>query len=219
MTNPVRLSAWLGAALLAASSSVASAHSIQVFSFPTTSPAGGGNTNYSYQISVTPDNQIESGDFFTLVDMTGFVTVASMPTGWTLFNSAGIATTPAGPSSTLFGLTLIATKAGDVGVLDSPSTPDLTFQYSGSTLGGASTATMVGTFVITSTRSLFNLTGSTIVGSDHETTDGLPGQNGDPYISPGDTAPPLSAPLPAAAWGGMSLLGAFGVGKLARRRK
>ncbi len=218
MSLSSKLSLVLGAVALCAGSSLASAHSIQVFSIPTTAPAGGGNTNYTYQIVVTADNEVRTGDFFTLVDMTGYVSVASIPTGWTLFNSAGIAVTPAGASGNLGPLTLVTTLAGQVGVLDSTSIPDLTFEYIGSsTLGGATTNTSLGNFVITSTKSLFNLSGSTIVGSDHQTGSGLAGQNGDPYITPGDTGLPV--PLPAAAWGGMSLLGALGAGKVLRRRK
>src|SRR5205085_556463 len=122
------------------------------------------------------------------------------PAGWSLFNSAGLATTPAGGPAPAGGLTIIATQAGGVAVTDAPGTPDLTFQYTGPTLGGNIVNTLLGTFVITSTKNLFNLTGSTIVGSDHQTGTGLPGQNGDPYVTPGDTALPV--PVPAAAWGG-----------------
>ncbi len=217
MVSRSKVSVLAGAIALSAIGSAASAHSIQVFSTPTTSPGSGGNTNYTYQVVVTANNQVNTGDFFTLVDMTGYVSVVSVPTGWTLFNAAVDATTPAGAPLTLGPLTIVATFAGGVGVLDSGAM-DLTFQYTGATtLGGAAVNTPLGAFVIASTKSLFNLTGSTIVGSDHQTGTGLAGENGDPYVTPGDSALPV--PLPAAAWGGMSLLGALGAGKLVRRRK
>ncbi len=230
-----KVSALIGAVALGLIGSAASAHSIQIFSVPSTSPGVPlpgpvATTNYSYDVYVTAGNQVNAnagvangkGDFFTLVDFTGFTgVVVSTPSNWSLFNSSNIANTPAGAGINNGGSPNTATIIGvasSATVVDDAAQADLTFQYTGATnLVAGATNLFLGTFVINSTKNLFNLSGSRIVGADHQTSTGLPGQNADPYISPGDQALPV--PLPAAAWGGMSLLGALGAGKMIRRRK
>src|ERR1043166_1718397 len=81
----------VSAVALSAMGTAASADSIQIFGPPVLSPAGGGNTNFAYTVQVTAGNQINPGDFFTLVDFTGFVSVGAIPAGWALFSSAGYA--------------------------------------------------------------------------------------------------------------------------------
>ena len=58
-------------------------------------------------------------------------------------------------------------------------------------------------------------TAANIVGADHQFN--IASKNANPYFAPGIAA--NGTPLPAAAWGGMSLLGALGGAKLLRRKR
>ena len=65
-------------------------------SFGGTSPGTGTNTVWNYTINITSDQQVTTGDFFTIYDFGPFVMGSNLqPTGWT-FSSAFVTAPPSG---------------------------------------------------------------------------------------------------------------------------
>jgi len=85
-------------------------------SFVGSSPSGN-TTVWSYQIDITVDEQVTSGDFFTIYDFGHFIAGSSVqPSGWT-FSSSLVGPTPAG-----------------VVPPDDPTLENLTWTYTGTTI-------------------------------------------------------------------------------------
>jgi hypothetical protein len=90
----------------------------------------GTNTRYTYNIVLTTDSKLQSGDFFTIFDFPSPVlSSAQMPANWSV-SAAPLGGDPAG------------TVPGD-----SPKVPNLTFTYTGPTVSGQ---TNLGSFSIDS---------------------------------------------------------------------
>ncbi len=97
--------------------------------FNGTSPSGT-NTVWGYQIDITSDQQVTTGDFFTIYDFGPFISGSSVqPSGWT-FSSSLVTPPPAG-----------------VNPPDDPSLLNLTWTYTGTTT--IPTGSTVGPFSVT----------------------------------------------------------------------
>ncbi|HZT43934.1 MAG TPA: hypothetical protein VFA07_17340 [Chthonomonadaceae bacterium] len=84
---------------------------------PSITPTEGGYT-WTYDVQLANDYSVRRNNFFTIVDFNGFVPGTNFqPSNW-VFSSAGVGTMPSGFS-----------------VKDNPSIPDLTWTYTGSTIG------------------------------------------------------------------------------------
>jgi len=84
--------------------------------FTGSSPSGN-NTVWSYSINITVDEQVTTGDFFTIYDFGHFIAGSAVqPSGWT-FSSSLVGTTPS-----------------NVNPPDDPTLENLTWTYSGPTL-------------------------------------------------------------------------------------
>lgn len=114
-------------------------------SFVSATATGGGNTVWSYQIDITSDQQVTTGDFFTIHDFGPFIPGTNMqPADWA-FSSALVGKTPSG-----------------VNPPDNPTILNLTWTYTGSatiptgTTLGLFSVTLAGTqFVSAPTRDAF----------------------------------------------------------------
>ena len=84
-------------------------------SFAGTSPGTGTNTVWNYTINITSDQQVTTGDFFTIYDFGPFISgTNTQPTGWT-FSSSLVTPPPTGTNPP-----------------DNPSLANLTWTYTGS---------------------------------------------------------------------------------------
>ncbi len=83
-------------------------------SFAGTSPGTGTNTVWNYTINITSDQQVTTGDFFTIYDFGPFVMGSNLqPTGWS-FSSALVTAPPTGTNPP-----------------DNPTLENLTWTYTG----------------------------------------------------------------------------------------
>ena len=99
-------------------------------SFVSATATSGGNTVWSYQIDITSDQQVTTGDFFTIHDFGNFIPGTNMqPTNWS-FSSLLVGPTPSG-----------------VHPADDPNIPNLTWTYTGSAT--IPTNTTLGPFSVT----------------------------------------------------------------------
>lgn len=121
---------------LALASTAATANVIPLL---TADPTDNGNGTYTftYSAGLAADQAIRPNDFFTLYDVQGFVSVASLPTGWRVFTQ-NLGQTP-----------------GQVTPNDDPNILNVTFRYNGKGINypktGQGVATELGTFTIIST--------------------------------------------------------------------
>jgi PEP-CTERM motif len=84
-------------------------------SFSGTSPGSGTNTVWSYHIDITSDQQVTTGDFFTIYDFGPFISGTNVqPSGWS-FSSSLLTTPPPGVTPP-----------------DDPNVLNLTWTYTGS---------------------------------------------------------------------------------------
>lgn len=99
-------------------------------SFGGTSPGTGTNTVWNYVIDITSNQQVTTGDFFTIYDFGPFVMGSNLqPTGWT-FSSALVTTPPTGTNPP-----------------DNPTLENLTWTYTGTAT--IPTGTHLGNFSVT----------------------------------------------------------------------
>ena len=104
-----------GRAFLALAATALMAHADIIPSFDSIVP-NGSNFQFNYTATVTGDQQVDPGDYFTIYDFNGLVpNSASMPDNWS-FSSALIGRTPS-----------------QVNPPDDPTILNLTFTYTGST--------------------------------------------------------------------------------------
>ena len=168
-------------------------------SFAGTTPSGN-NTVWNYTINITTDQQVTTGDFFTIYDFGPFIAGSNVqPAGWT-FSSSLTTTPPFGTNPP-----------------DSPSLENLTWIY-----GGASTipsGTSLGTFSVIQSTSLFQEVPSTKNGFFAAQATRSNGQNiGTKIGNVGQLPIPVPVPEPTT----LSLLALAGVGsalRAIRRRK
>ncbi len=105
-------------------------------SFAGTSPGSGTNTVWNYSINITSDQQVTTGDFFTIYDFGPFILGSNtQPSGWT-FSSSLSTPPPAGTNPP-----------------DNPTLANLTWTYTGSAT--IPTGTNLGGFSVTQATSLF----------------------------------------------------------------
>jgi hypothetical protein len=105
-----------GAALLMVSGSLARADIIPEVSTVTSNGSGG--FTWTYTAALTNDETLQSGNFFTIYDFTGFVPGTNFqPANW-VFSSANVGLTPPRVTPT-----------------DNPSVPNLTWTYTGPNVG------------------------------------------------------------------------------------
>lgn len=106
-------------------------------SFAGTSPGTGTNTVWNYTINITSDQQVTTGDFFTIYDFGPFVMGSNLqPTGWT-FSSSLVTTPPTGTNPP-----------------DNPTLQNLTWTYTGTTM--IPTGTHLGNFSVAVATPQFN---------------------------------------------------------------
>ena len=105
-------------------------------SFAFTTPGPGTSTVWSYSINITSDQQVTTGDFFTIYDFGPFVLGSNVqPTGWT------------------FSSSLSAPAPANTNPPNDPTLEDLTWTYTGST--PIPTGTHLGPFSVTQPTSSF----------------------------------------------------------------
>src|SRR5437016_273259 len=82
--------------------------------FNASTPVGGGNTEFSYNVSVASGSRVNTNDYFTIYDFNGYVAGSEFaPAGWSItVQNVGI--TPAGQL-----------------IIDNPAVVNLTFTYTG----------------------------------------------------------------------------------------
>lgn len=105
-------------------------------SFTGTSPGTGTSTVWNYSINITSDQQVTTGDFFTIYDFGPFIAGSNVqPSGWT-FSSSLVTTPPFGTNPP-----------------DNSTLENLTWIYGGATT--LSSGTSVGLFSVTQATSQF----------------------------------------------------------------
>lgn len=166
-------------------------------SFAGTSPGTGTNTVWNYVIDITSNQQVTTGDFFTIYDFGPFLAgSATAPAGWT-FSSAF--TTPAPPSTN---------------PPDSPTLENLTWTYSGATIP---TGTHLSGFSVTQVTPIFQEVPSTRTGFFAATATRNDGSD-TKINNVGQVPVPVPIPEPTT----LSLLALAGIGsavRAIRRRK
>ena len=114
-------------------------------SFAGTSPGSGTSTVWNYTINITSDQQVTTGDFFTIYDFGPFIMGSNLqPTGWT-FSSSLVTTPPSGTNPP-----------------DNPTLANLTWTYTGTTT--IPTGTHLGNFSVAVATSQFQEVPSTRAG-------------------------------------------------------
>lgn len=115
---------------------IASVRADIIPSFAGTSPGSGTNTVWNYSINITSDQQVTTGDFFTIYDFGPFILGSNtQPAGWT-FSSSLSATAPQGTNPP-----------------NNPTLADLTWTYTGSAT--IPTGTNLSGFSVTQSTSIF----------------------------------------------------------------
>jgi hypothetical protein len=169
-------------------------------SFAGTSPGTGTNTVWNYTINITSDQQVTTGDFFTIYDFGPFITGSNLqPTGWT-FSSSLVTAPPSGANPP-----------------DNPSLANLTWTYTGTAT--IPTGTHLGMFSVTMATPQFHELPSTNNGYFAAMATRSTGSNaGTKITNVGQLPVPVPVPEPAT----LSLLALAGVGSVLRairRRK
>jgi hypothetical protein len=159
-------------------------------------PNGGGSGTWTYEVFVTPLSKVDAGDFFVIVDFGGYVPGSiSAPSGWT--------------GSVELTTGAINSQTGSVEAAnDDPNIENLRF----TNLGGTVFTGFHGGFSANTTYTLEGM--SELVARDHSTLRGS--------LSQANTSiafVPVAVPLPAAAAGGLTLIGLIGANKLRKRPK
>ncbi len=134
----------------------------------------GVNYRWTYSIVLPTDSQLRSGDYFTIYDFGGLVSTSNVqPDNWT-FETAASGPVPAG-----------------VNPADSASLPNLTWRYTGPTIGSGQTG--LGNFWAVSQYQ--ESTDSFFTATTHRTTDGRVDQNITDTTVPVPTATPVDPNL------------------------
>ena len=169
-------------------------------SFAGTSPGTGTNTVWNYTINITSDQQVTTGDFFTIYDFGPFIAGSNVqPSNWTLSSS------------------LVTAPPAGINPPDNPSLANLTWTYTGTAT--IPTGTSLGMFSVTIATPQFQELPSTKNGYFAATATRATGSNaGTKVNNVGQLPVPVPVPEPAT----LSLLALAGVGsalRAFRRRK
>lgn len=166
--------------------------------FTGTSPGSGTNTKWNYSINITSNQQVTTGDFFTIYDFGPFLAGSNtQPAGWTF--SSSLSTPP--PANT--------------NPPDNPTLADLTWTYTGSAT--IPTNTNLSGFSVTKVTSIFQELPSTRLGFFAASASSISSQ-GTKINNVGNV--PVPAPIPEPTT--LSLLALAGAGsalRAIRRRK
>ncbi|MDB5312058.1 MAG: hypothetical protein JWO38_6260 [Gemmataceae bacterium] len=136
----------------------------------------GGNFQWTYAIVLPSSSQLQSGDYFTIYDFGGLVPgTLQAPAGWT----AAVSNTGPTPSR--------------LNPEDSPSTPNLTFTYTGQTINTGQIG--LGNFWAVSQYQI--ATDSFFTAQTQRTSDGKTDNNITETSVPVPVAPPPPVPEPA----------------------
>jgi hypothetical protein len=190
-----------GGLLLMGAAQSASANSITVtIGTPTITNLGGGTFAWDYGATLSAGSEIDNGSFFEIVDF-GTVLGVTPNTNWTA--SVQQLSQVSGANIQLSFNSLPADTALD----------NVLFQYNGPQIGSATTPTDLGTFRIIGPEG--SIRDGAIIGNDYQFVSGS--GLGRSQTNFGPTAVP--APLPAAAWGGVALLGLLGAKRVRKSMK
>jgi hypothetical protein len=183
----------LGGLGLLAAAPAAQADSIDLVFNGAVGPIAGVYT-YSYSASVTGTSRVEAGDYFVIYDFTGLIS---------------------GTETTSNGLFTIS-EPGNVGPIpvgtapgDNPNLPNVVFTYTGAPFPvGAPTGSNTFLTDVTLQTTVAPDAGANgwFAGKDHLDSDPTAGTN---FVVSGNAShivTPSAVPLPAAAWGGLTLL-------------
>lgn len=177
--------------------SVAALRADIIPSFSGTSPGTGTNTVWNYSINITSDEQVTTGDFFTIYDFGPFVAnSATAPAGWT------------------FSSSLVTPPPPNTNPPDNPTLANLTWTYSGPTIPSMTHLTG---FSITQATPVFQELPSTRTGFFAATATRADGSN-TKINNVGQVPVPVPIPEPTT----LSLLAFAGIGsalRAIRRRK
>ena len=179
---------------------IASVRADIIPSFSGTSPGTGTNTVWNYSINITSDQQVTTGDFFTIYDFGPFILGSNtQPSGWT-FSTSLLAPAPTGTNPP-----------------NSPTLADLTWTYTGSAT--IPTGTNLSGFSVTQSTSSFQEVPSMKLGYfAAQATRGTGAAAGTKINNVGNVPVPVPVPEPTT----MSLLALAGAGSVLRairRRK
>jgi len=156
---------------------------------------GSGPFTWSYDVTVTSNSFVSLGDFFVIVDFSGYVPLSEFaPAGWTASTAPVVGVPDLGNPGNfeIFG------TSSAVSVPDNAGIPDLVFTYTGS---GAFTGS-AGPF---GAKSVYDRKGSgNLMATDHSASDPLV------RVVNSDVASVPVAPLPSTAGLGLLLLGGLG---------
>lgn len=156
----------------------------------------GTDFTWTWDVNLTEDQVVADGNLFEIFDFSGFVPGSMFsPVGWT-------GTSPlVGPMPALFGL-------------DNPSKVNLTWTWSGATIGDGSADVPLGAFGARSTFGLETL--GQYAGNGTSSTSGLPHANFGPTVVPDS---PIGEPSPTPEPCSMALLGCGALGIVGRLRR
>ncbi len=190
-------------------------------------PLVGGNYDYYYRVSITPNNQWNAGDFASIFDFSGLVagSYTFTPTTWAAsFGGTFTTSTPgltSGINVDMGAMTLVATQ-------DNAAVQNLVVTYNGPTTITSLNANLAGGIFdgsgyilgfIKASSTLFTPRIDGYVGQDHVTPT-QESENGAQTLVPGlPGGGELPLPLPTAAWGGMALIGLLGTKRLRRGKQ
>ena len=187
--------------LLVGAAQNASANSITVtIGTPSVTDLGNGTFEWAYGATLSAGSEIAAGNFFEILDF-GTVLGVTPNTNWTATTQSFSQVSGADIQLAFNGLPA-----------DTANT-NVLFQYAGPQIGSATAPTNLGIFKIISDEGSPML--GAIIGNDHQFVSGS--GLGRSQTNFGPTAVP--APLPAAAWGGMALLGLLGAARVRKSKK
>jgi hypothetical protein len=161
-------------------------------------PAGTGGI-FNYPMELDGPSIARTGDFFVIFDFKGFIPGSNVePNGdWSF--TAELVSAP------------IVGAAGTLGVTDSATITNLRWTRTGADLPNNNIPLALGTFSAGSTAHAFTTGG--LGARDFSTSSFTPG------VRVNSDIVPVPVPLPAAAWGGMALLGALGAARMRKAAK
>ena len=195
------LASLAGGLLLMGAAQSASANSITVtIGTPMITDLGNGTFAWDYGATLSAGSEIDQGSFFEIVDF-GTVLGVVPNTNWSY--SVQQLSQVNGANVQLAFNGLPADTASE----------NVLFTYSGPQTGSATNPTNLGTFRIISPDG--GIVDGAIIGNDHQFVSGS--GVGRSQTNFGPTAVP--APLPAAAWGGMALIGLLGAARVRKSMK
>jgi len=208
------------ASFFAATSMAARANSIEITGVNVVPIAGG--FDYQYTMSLTAGNAISASNpngnsMFVFYDLNGlFGTQASFTSGTTPSSAWSVNVEPTSGTWSN-GFSTITSQAGNVQLADSAALPNVRFQYTGVDFAAVGLVSIIGTAHITSTQGPVGF--AKYAARWIDTSSSQTQINTDTPSAPGAVGAALAAPLPSAAWMGLSSIACLGVFAARRRRQ